>query len=246
MFSFFKNNNVSITSLFTDSFIDIHSHILPNIDDGSKSFEESLSLIKRLHSFGVKNSVATPHIMDGVWDNNSETINNKLFDLKNYLKKQDVVDITIRAAAEYLLDSNFEKLLDTEKLLTIKDNYLLVEMSYLNPPINLKELLFKIQIAGYKPILAHPERYVFYHNSYQEYLKLKESGCLFQLNLLSLSNYYGSSTQKITKKLLKENLFDFAGTDTHTHRHLDFLEGINNPKLLRLVKPVIDNNTVLL
>ncbi|WP_111709664.1 tyrosine-protein phosphatase [Lutibacter citreus] len=245
MFSLFKKNNVSITSLFSNDFIDIHSHLLPNIDDGAKSFEDSVSLIKTLHSFGVNNFVTTPHIMDGVWNNNPEIIQNKLFQLKDYLKTHNLADIKIRAAAEYMLDSNFEHLLDTEKLLTIKDNYLLIEMSYLNPPINLKDLLFKIQIKGYTPILAHPERYVFYHNNYNEYLKLKEAGCLFQLNLLSLSNYYGPDIKKVAIKLLKDGLINFVGTDTHSERHLKFLESINNKKLLKLISPIIENNSIL-
>ncbi|WP_245857046.1 tyrosine-protein phosphatase [Lutibacter flavus] len=227
-------------------FVDIHSHLLPNIDDGSKSFEESASLIKRLNSYGIKNFVATPHIMDGVWNNTSSIIQTKLYELTDYLNKQGIKDIQIRAAAEYMLDSNFEKLLYSEKLLTIKDQFILVEFSYINPPINLKEILFNIQIAGYQPILAHPERYSFFHTNYKEYSKLKEAGCLFQLNLLSLSSYYGSNVNRIAKQLLKDNLIDFAGTDTHHHRHLNALETINNPKLINLIKPVLENNAKLL
>ena len=117
-------------------------------------------------------------------------------------------------------------------------------MSYISAPINLYETIFAIQMAGYKPILAHPERYVFFHQHYKEYLKLKEVGCLFQLNLLSLSNYYGKDVTTIAKKLLKDNLIDFAGSDTHHDRHLNYLEGIKNPTLLKLLKPVLENNTV--
>lgn len=246
MLSLFKKNKTPLIALFNNSFIDIHSHLLPAIDDGSKSFEQSLALIKRMQQFGINNFVATPHIMDGVWNNTSASINQKLYELKDYLSKHSAHPLQLRAAAEYLLDSNFEKLLETEKLLCIKDDYILVELSYLNPPINLKELLFKIQIAGYKPILAHPERYLFYHTNFSEYLKLKEAGCSFQLNLLSLSTYYGKGVQNIAKKLLKEGLVDFVGTDTHSNRHLDFLESINDQKLVKLVQPVIENNSLLL
>lgn len=246
MFSFFKNKKLAITTQFPPDFVDIHSHLLPNIDDGSKSFEESVSLIKRLHSYGIKNFVTTPHVIDGVWNNSSASINTKLFELNDYLLKQGIVDIKIRAAAEYMLDSNFEKLLETEKLLTIKDQFILIEFSYINPPINLKEILFKIQIAGYQPILAHPERYSFFHKNYKEYANLKKVGCFFQINLLSLSNYYGSEVNNIAQRLLKDNLIDFAGTDTHHHRHLDALETINSPKLIKLIKPVLENNTKLI
>jgi tyrosine-protein phosphatase YwqE len=245
MLSFFKNKT-ALTTQFPLDFVDIHSHLLPNIDDGSKSFEESVSLIKRLNSYGIKNFVVTPHIMDGVWNNTSSIIKTKLYELTNYLNKQGIKDIQIRAAAEYMLDSNFEKLLQTEELLTIKDKFILVEFSYINPPINLKEILFNIQIAGYQPILAHPERYSFFHTNYKEYSKLKEAGCLFQLNLLSLSAYYGSKVNRIAKQLLLDNMIDFAGTDTHHHRHLNALETINNSKLIKLIKPVLENNVKLL
>jgi tyrosine-protein phosphatase YwqE len=246
MISYFRKRKPYITRLFPNNYIDIHSHLLPNIDDGSKSLEESTVLIKRLVSYGINNFVVTPHIMDGVWNNTPEVINNKLFELTNYLKTQEIQGVKIRAAAEYMIDTNFEKLLNKKELLTIKDNFILIELSYFNPPINLKEILFNIQIAGYQPILAHPERYNFYHSNYNEYFKLKELGCLFQLNLLSLSQHYGSKITKIAKRLLKDNLIDFTGTDTHNLHHLDTLETINNSKLVKLVIPILENNSKLL
>ncbi|UMB53553.1 histidinol phosphatase [Lutibacter sp. A64] len=246
MLSFFKKNKQPITTLFSKTYIDIHSHLLPNIDDGSKSFEDSTELIQKLSSFGIKNFVTTPHVMDGVWNNTSKDIQQKLFELTNYLKSHGLEDINIRAAAEYMIDNNFEKLLSNKDLLPIKDQYILVELSYFNPPINLNEILFNIQIAGYKPILAHPERYIFYHTNYNKYHELKELGCLFQLNLLSLSQHYGSKVNKITERLLKDNLIDFTGTDTHNIRHLNTLETINNGKLLKLITPILENNAKLL
>jgi tyrosine-protein phosphatase YwqE len=184
--------------------------------------------------------------MDGVWNNTPKIINQKLYELTNYLKTQEINDVKIRAAAEYMIDANFEILLSKKELLTIKDKYVLVELSYFNPPINLKEIIFNIQIAGYQPILAHPERYTFYHSNYKEYFKLKELGCLFQLNLLSLSTHYGSKVTKIAESLLKDNLIDFAGTDAHNHYHLDVLETINNSKLIKLITPILENNSKLL
>lgn len=246
MLSFLKKNKQPITTLFSDSYIDIHSHLLPNIDDGSKSFEESTELIKRLSSYGIKNFVVTPHVMDGVWNNTSKDIQQKLFELTNYLSTHGLNDINIRAAAEYMIDNNFEKLLSKKDLLPIKDQYILVELSYFNPPINLNEILFNIQIAGFKPILAHPERYIFYHSNYNKYYELKELGCLFQLNLLSLSQHYGSKINKIAERLLKDNLIDFTGTDTHNIRHLNTLETIKDGKLLKLITPILENNSRLL
>ena len=151
-------------------------------------------------------------------------------------------DITIHAAAEYMLDSNFNKLLEEKKLLTLKDDKLLIEMSYFNAPVNLYEILFKIQIAGYSPLLAHPERYSFYHQKYNEYKKLKDAGCLFQLNLLSLTAHYGGKIQNIALKLLKDNMYDFVGSDTHNNRHLNTLEKINDHKVIKLIEPLLSNN----
>jgi tyrosine-protein phosphatase YwqE len=171
-------------------------------------------------------------------------LKNRFSEFNNFLKKVNFTQIQLKLAAEYMLDSNFNTLLKNEKLLTLKDSYLLIEMSYLNAPLNLYETLFAIQIAGYKPILAHPERYAFYHNNYAEYIKLKEAGCLFQLNLLSLTNYYGKEVTTIAKKLLKDNLIDFVGTDTHHDRHLNHLERINSTAILKQLTPILKNNEV--
>ncbi|WP_299522941.1 CpsB/CapC family capsule biosynthesis tyrosine phosphatase [uncultured Lutibacter sp.] len=244
MLNFFKNKQTSITTNFPDDFVDIHSHILPGVDDGSQSFEDSLALLKKMHSYGINTIILTPHIMEGVWENSSLSLKKRFNEFNDFLKKVNFTEVQLKLAAEYMLDGNFNTLLKTEKLLTIKDNYLLIEMSYLNAPLNLYETLFAIQIAGYKPILAHPERYAFYHNNYAEYSKLKEAGCLFQLNLLSLTKYYGKEVTTIAKKLLKDNLIDFVGTDTHHDRHLNYLERINSTAIIKKLTPILKNNEV--
>ncbi|WP_457617704.1 tyrosine-protein phosphatase [Lutibacter sp.] len=242
MLSFFNHKKISITTLFSNEFVDIHSHLLPGIDDGSKNMDETITLLKKMYSFGIQNFIITPHIMEGVWENSKDTILPKLTAVKKELAANNLSNISIRVAAEYMLDSNFNSLLEQRQLLPLKENKILVEMSYINPPVNLFEILFNIQIAGYQPILAHPERYLFFHKKYKEYHKLKEAGCLFQLNLLSLSNYYGKDTHKIALLLLKDGLVDFVGTDTHAKRHLKYLESIDNPKVLKLIAPIIKNN----
>jgi tyrosine-protein phosphatase YwqE len=241
MFSFFQKKT-PLTTVFPSDFVDIHSHFLPNIDDGSKSMDESVALLRRMHGYGIKHVICTPHVMESVWENSSETIQRKLDALNTHLKNIAFTDITVSAAAEYMLDANFDRLLKTEKLRPLKANYILVELSFLNAPVNLFETLFNIQIAGYKPVLAHPERYSYYHKDFSTYAKLKAAGCLFQLNLLSLSNYYGSSVTATAQALLKQQLIDFAGTDTHKHLHLDFLEKIDHGKTLKLMEPVLKAN----
>lgn len=246
MFSIFKKNKESIISLFQENFVDIHSHLLPAIDDGSKSLEESAELIQQMQGYGIHHFIMTPHVTESVWENSSTDIIEKLEELKSYIKQLGMDTITLRVAAEYMLDGNFLNLLKNKDLLPIKDSKILVEMSFRNAPLNLFDLLFEIQTAGYQPILAHPERYFFYHEKFNEYYRLKEAGCFFQLNLLSLSNYYGKKVQKIALRLLEENMIDFVGTDAHGKRHLDYLEQINNKKVLELIRPILRKNSSFL
>lgn len=244
MFNFFKKE-IALNKIFTNDYIDIHSHIIPEIDDGSDSVEKSKELLTRMKSYGITNFVFTPHVLEGVWENTSSNIKLKFEKLQNSLIKSELNNLSIRYAAEYMLDNNFSKLLKAKDILPIKNNKILVEMSYLNPPINLFELLFEIQMAGYEPILAHPERYNFIHKEFDLYYKLKESGCKFQLNLLSLTNYYGKHVNVAANKLLKNNMIDYIGSDTHHHNHLNALTKLGNKKTLSYLTPLIKNNSTL-
>lgn len=232
----FFNKKTILKDLIPDNHIDFHSHLLFGIDDGAKTFQDTLSLTKSLMNFGISEIITTPHIMQHVWDNTSENIISRLNEVKELLNQQGI-EIPIHAAAEYLMDDNFVKLFKNQELLTLKDNYVLVEMSYINAPIQLYDILFDLQVAGYKPVLAHPERYTFYHNNFNEYQKLKKAGCLFQLNLLSVVGYYGENVAKTAQKLLSQGLIDFASSDTHHQKHIDSFEG---KVLLKDIKPLQD------
>ena len=238
---FFKKK-IPLTDFFTDGFVDIHSHLLPGIDDGAKDMDTSIALLLKMASYGIKNFITTPHVLGNVYPNSSEVIRQQLVAVKKELEKRKIKGISIQAAAEYMLDEEFSALLDQKDILVLKDNYILVEMSYFSAPINLYELLFKIQLKGYKPVLAHPERYNFYHTDFKNYYKLKQAGCLFQLNLLSLTDQYGKGVQKTSEKLLKENLYDFVGTDTHHQNHLELLPKIGTKKTLEKIKHLLNNN----
>ena len=242
---FFKKKNIPLTELFPDGFIDIHSHLLPGIDDGAKNLENSIELIQKMSSYGIKNFITTPHVLGDVYPNSSQTIKEKLIEVQNELKRQNITDITVSAAAEYMMDEQFIELLKKDDILTLKDNYILVEMSYFSAPFNLYEILFNIQLKGYKPILAHPERYNFYHNDFENYYKLKKAGCLFQLNLLSLTPQYGKNVQKVSSKLLQEGLYDFVGTDTHHLKHLELLKTIGTEKIKNSISHLLENNKKL-
>jgi protein-tyrosine phosphatase len=240
MLHFFKSKPL-LKDLIPDNHIDIHSHLLPGIDDGAKTFEDTLRLIKALQGFGVSQFITTPHVIQNVWDNSAIKIKEKeTYTLLNLKKKK--IRIPFRAAAEYMLDDNFVQLFQSEKLLTLKDNYVLVEMSYINPPIQLYSILFDLQVAGYIPVLAHPERYIFYHNNFNEYQNLKSAGCLFQLNLASVVGYYGEVITKIADKLLQKGMYDFVGSDVHHDNHIAAFEQKVKVKNLTPLKEAIANN----
>ena len=243
MMFLFKEKMISLSEIFNDTFVDIHSHLLPGIDDGAKNIEDSISLISKMYSYGIKNFITTPHVLGDVYPNSTQVILEKLVEVKKALSDNGYTDITINAAAEYMMDEQFVARLEKNDILTLKDNMILVEMSYFNAPINLYEILFEIQLKGYKPVLAHPERYNFYHNDFQNYYKLKKAGCLFQLNLLSLTEQYGTSVKKTAERLIKENLYDFVGTDTHHKNHLRLLEKIGTKKTKNKILNLVENNS---
>jgi protein-tyrosine phosphatase len=238
---FFSKNKSVLKDLIPDNHVDIHSHLLPGIDDGAKTFADTLNLVQSLMGFGISQFVTTPHIIQHVWDNTHEQIvANKETTVFELEKNQ--ITVPFHTAAEYLMDDQFVKLFKSGSLLTIKDNYVLVEMSYINAPIQLYDILFDLRIAGYVPILAHPERYLFYHNNFDEYNKLKRAGCLFQLNLLAVVGYYGEGVTKIAEQLLKKGMYDFVGSDVHHSKHIASFEDKVKLKEMTALKEVILNN----
>ncbi|MGK4567229.1 tyrosine-protein phosphatase [Flavobacterium sp. 3HN19-14] len=215
---FFKKPKIFLRDLLTD-YIDIHSHLLFGIDDGAKTFEDTLFLTNSLMEFGTNAFITTPHTINHVWDNTREGILAK-HDETTKLLSGNNVNIPFRSASEYLMDVDFVTQFNREPLLTLKDNYVLVEMSYMNAPIQLYDILFDLQNADYIPVLAHPERYVFYHNNIAEYKRLKKAGCHFQLNLLSSVGYYGEAVFQTAKELLSLGMIDYVGSDAHHKNHI--------------------------
>ena len=210
------NNKLNITT-------DIHSHLIPNIDDGSSSLEESIELIKSLKSLGYEKLITTPHIKKDQFPNTAESILEDFKILQQEIKKQNIM-IEIDVAAEYFFDENFISLIDRGELLTFGDNYLLFELSYISPPLNLEEIIYKISSKGYKPVLAHPERFLYFCKNFEKYTRLKELGVYFQLNINSLSGYYSKVIKKNAEKLIEHSYIDFIGSDTHHQRHIKALK----------------------
>ncbi len=174
---------------------DIHSHLIPGIDDGVQTMEESIEMINALSALGFKKLMTTPHIMSDYFRNTPEIILEGLEKVREEIKKQGI-PITIDAAAEYYLDEHFLQKIKEENLLTFGKKYVLFEISYINPPDTLYSIIFEMIIRGYIPVLAHPERYPFWYQKFEEYYRLKEAGALFQLNTNSLVGYYGPGCKK--------------------------------------------------
>jgi tyrosine-protein phosphatase YwqE len=215
---------------------DVHSHLIPAIDDGSKSIEDSISLIRSIHSLGYKKIITTPHIMGDFYRNTPETILGGLATVKEALVKEEI-DVEMAAAAEYYLDFDFENKLNSAPMLTFGDKYLLFEISYMNPPDNMHHVIFKMQTMGYKPVLAHPERYNFWHNEFGMYESLRDKGVLLQLNINSLTGYYSESTKKVAEKMIDLNMISFLGSDCHHSGHANLMKDVvYEPALLKLME----------
>jgi tyrosine-protein phosphatase YwqE len=220
---------------------DIHSHLIPGIDDGSKTMEESISLVREMHNLGYKKLITTPHIMNDYYKNTPEIIISGLNKLKEAIAKENI-DIEIEAAAEYMLDDGFEDKLKSGNLLTFGDKYILIEMSYMTESPILSSILFELQTEGYKVVLAHPERYNYWHNTFGKYQELRDRNVFLQLNINSLTGWYSPESRKIAKKLLENNMIQFLGSDLHNEQYLHELKKSRHSQTL---KKHIDNTIFL-
>jgi protein-tyrosine phosphatase len=221
---------------------DMHSHLLPGIDDGSPDVETSMLLIDGLYKHGFRKLICTPHIYRELYFNTPETIEAAYQLLLPEVKKK-YPDVQLSYAAEYFLDDYFDSLIEQKsKLLTIKDNNVLVEISFMAPPMDLKQKLFAMQMEGYMPILAHPERYGFMLSQRQMYDDLLDAGCTFQLNLLSISGYYGKPSEELANYLLSKKAVRYLGTDMH---HVKHLEALSHPKIYRMVNDLRNSGLLL-
>ena len=220
---------------------DIHSHLIPGIDDGSKTMEESILLIREMHNLGYKKLITTPHIMNDYYKNTPIIINEGLKKLKEAITKENI-DIEIEAAAEYMLDDGFEDKLKAGNLLTFGNNYILVEMSYMTEFPNLSSILFELQTEGYKVVLAHPERYNYWHHTFEKYQELRDRDVYLQMNINSLTGWYSPESRKTAKKLLENNMIQFLGSDLHNEQYLNELK---KSKYSVSLKKYIENSNIL-
>jgi len=205
-------------------YVDLHSHLLPGIDDGVKTLEESIEIIKAFKTLGYTTLITTPHIISDSYPNTKTIIQEKLIEVQEALNDENI-DIQIEAGAEHYVDMEFLKAIENDELVPFRDKYILFETSYISKPIILEKAIFDMKAKGYIPVLAHPERYQYMYQNMDEYKRIKELGVLFQLNIKSLKS---SSTliYKISLKLIKLGLIDFIGSDVHNMRDIRNLKNI--------------------
>ena len=201
---------------------DVHSHFIPGIDDGAKTIEDSLELISAMKALGYKKVITTPHVMSDFYRNTPEIILGGLEKVRAALKKANI-DIEIEAAAEYNLDADFIPKIEAGELLTFGDNYVLFELPFLQEPPTISMAVFEMQTNGYKPILAHAERYPFWFNEFEKITDLRERGVKIQLNINSLTGFYGPEVKAAGERMIDEGVVDLLGSDCHHIGHIGLL-----------------------
>lgn len=237
MFGLFKSKAVEVPHLE----VDIHSHFIPAIDDGSQSMQESISMLKAIENLGYKKLITTPHIMADSYQNTPTTIRQGLANLRQVMQQEDIT-LQIEAAAEYYIDDGFLRLLERGDILTIADTYLLFETSYISKPLQLEEVIFEIAAAGYTPLMAHPERYRYIKDPQKEYTRLKDLGVMFQSNINALGGHYGKSAKALIGFLSEHGMIDFLGSDAHRIKHIHTLPAIFQSKAYH---KLLKHNTIL-
>lgn len=222
MFNFFRSKPKEPAQLCFKT--DIHCHVVPGVDDGSPDAGTSVDLIERMQRWGIERIFASPHVTQYTFENSPATIEPAMEELRAELKRRGN-NIFIDHGAEYRIDDLFNNILTSgQTLMHLPDKYLLIENSFMQESWHLDELVFDLLVKGYRPILAHPERYLYYANKKKRYEELHNAGLLFQINLLSLAGAYGKSETKLAEYLIKQGFVDFIGTDLHKASHADRID----------------------
>ena len=223
---------------------DMHSHLLPGLDDGVENIEESLQLIRRLSELGYKKLITTPHVMGDFYRNNPEIINASLDTVQQAVKEHDI-PVTIEASGEYYMDEWFLEKVENGRVVSFGDHYILVETSFMNRPNQLLNLFFQIMVNGYKPVFAHPERYLYLYEDFEKYEEIYNKGVYFQINLNSLAGYYSPNAKYFAEQLIKYDMVDFIGTDAHRISHVELLtESMKSRCFPKLKELNLLNNTL--
>lgn len=203
--------------------VDMHSHLIPGIDDGSPSMDHTIAMLAKFEQMGFRKVITTPHIMNDFHPNTPETILGGLADVRAEIQRLGM-SIEIEAAAEYYCDETFLPLIEQNKILSFGQNLVLMEFGFLSPSQYEAQALFNLQVAGYVPVIAHYERYPYYFGDFKKVDELRERNILIQVNLNSLTGHYGPGVKKMAEQLIKNKQVDLLGTDCHRMEHLMMIE----------------------
>lgn len=220
------------TKPFAPLVVDVHSHLLPGIDDGAKTMDDSIEMIRVLIEMGYKKLIITPHVMAHIYPNSSRLIHQVFRALQAEVKQLEL-PIILEVSAEYYLDETLFERIDNGDLLPFAGNHILFECSFRNESLRLFDIVFQLKAAGYQPIIAHFERYVYFHNRLEIAQQLRDMGCFIQVNLSSFTGYYGKEIQNQANQLAINELVDILGTDCHRMEHLYQLTASKNRKLMQ-------------
>ncbi|MDR0802059.1 CpsB/CapC family capsule biosynthesis tyrosine phosphatase [Fluviicola sp.] len=241
----FKHRKKETAGLGGTLLVDIHNHLLPGVDDGASSMDHTIGMLRKFGELGYQKLIFTPHIMSGVYDNTAEIILRKLEEVRK-VSAELGLKLRLEASAEYYFDETFFERIRAKDLLPFHGNHILFEFSFRNQPSQAEELVFQLKSAGYQPVLAHFERYLYYHPSVDVAQQLRDRGCLIQVNLNSFTGHYGPEVKNQAMRLLKADLIDLLGSDCHRIQHLELLENsLSDPVFHQLLKKQIKNHLFL-
>ena len=239
---FFKRSSKQKYEDFSAIGTDMHSHLVPGVDDGAKDVDDSIQIMKGLLNLGFSKLYTTPHTLQDIHPNTHESLKTAYAMLDGQLPE----GISLNLSSEYFMDEQFKNQVNDGTVMPLPGNRLLVEFSQISRPHDIEEVFFELGIKGYQIVLAHPERYLFFHRDFKYYSRLKEMGIDLQVNALSLTDHYGKHVRSIAEKLIEKDMIDFIGTDIHHVRHLEGLKRVPQSKYFaRLIESGLLRNNEL-
>lgn len=226
---------------------DVHCHILPGVDHGSQSIEQSLEMLRAEQEMGISHVILTSHVTAVTFENTRESLMDAFLKLKDAVTDEGL-NIDLSLSAEYRMDEYFDKEYAADHLIPMPGNHILLENSFQQELMNLDDLLFDMQVKGYKTILAHPERYTYYSRRRKRYEQLHNAGARFQINILSFTGYFGEEARDSALWFAKNGMIDYLGTDMHNIKHahiiMDYLCSKEWKRLSKEIEPTVKNDMI--
>ena len=227
---------------------DFHCHILPGVDHGSRSIEQSLDMLRAEQEMGISRVILTSHVTAVTFENTRETLMDAFLKLKDAVTDAGL-EMDLYLSAEYRMDEYFDKEYAADHLIPMPGNHILLENSFQQELMNLNDLLFDMQVKGYKTILAHPERYTYYSRRRKRYEELHNAGARFQINILSFTGYFGEEARESALWFAKNGMIDYLGSDMHNVKHahiiMDYLNSKEWKKLSRDLEQTVKNDLII-